>query len=131
VINKVANLCASGELMRCSKCGSDSPAGKKFCADCGAPLTSRCTKCGSENLPSKRICGDCGTALAASDATRPAANIRVGHGGIAISAEATDSAVAEGERKTVTAVFADIKGSIYSWFTEGFELTDRKRPKRC
>jgi uncharacterized membrane protein YvbJ len=24
--------------MRCSKCGSDSPAGKKFCGDCGAPL---------------------------------------------------------------------------------------------
>ena len=24
--------------MRCSKCGSENPAGKRFCGDCGVPL---------------------------------------------------------------------------------------------
>src|ERR1700746_3397796 len=98
--------------MRCSKCGSDNPAGKKFCGDCGAPLTNRCPKCEAENPPGKRFCGDCGAALAARSATAQSLTSSLGSGDIAISAEVTASAVAEGERKTVTALFADIKGSM-------------------
>jgi class 3 adenylate cyclase/predicted ATPase len=68
----------------------------------------RCAKCGSENPDSKRFCGDCGSALATravtprlSDRpTAPAANLRV-----------EDEQPPEGERKIVTALFADIKGS--------------------
>src|SRR6516225_11511259 len=29
-----------GVSMRCSNCGSDNPAGKRFCGDCGTPLDS-------------------------------------------------------------------------------------------
>src|SRR5947208_3669724 len=97
--------------MRCSKCASDNPAGKKFCGDCGAPLTNRCPKCGGENPPSKRFCGDCGTALAADSVTAQSPKSSLGTVEIAISAEAAAPAVAEGERKTITALFADIKGS--------------------
>ena len=68
----------------------------------------RCAKCGSENPDSKRFCGDCGSALATRAATpplsdssdAPAANLRV-----------EDEQTPEGERKIVTALFADIKGS--------------------
>jgi len=49
--------------MRCSKCGSENPAGKKFCGDCGAPLANRCPNCSSENPAGKRFCGECGSAL--------------------------------------------------------------------
>ena len=98
--------------MRCSKCGSDSPATKRFCGDCGAPLTNRCPKCDAENPPGKRFCGDCGTALAATSATAQSPTSSLGSADIAISAEATNSAVADDERKTVTALFADIKGSM-------------------
>src|SRR5690349_10172027 len=94
--------------MRCSKCGSDNPTGKKFCGDCGAPLTNRCPKCNAENPPAKRFCGDCGTALAATIASAqptPSSDTR----DMLISAEVTAS---EGERKTVTALFADIKSSM-------------------
>lgn len=103
--------------MRCAKCGSDSPAGKTFCSDCGAPLTNRCPKCEAENPLGKRFCGDCGTALAATSATAQSPT-SLGSADIAISAEPTNSVLAEGERKTVTALFADIKGSmelIRSW----------------
>jgi class 3 adenylate cyclase len=93
--------------MRCSKCGSDSPAGKKFCGDCGAPLANNCPNCGAENPPSKRFCGDCGAALAAKNATRSAACSP----NITIPANQMASAVTDGERKTVTALFGDIKGS--------------------
>src|SRR6516165_3148941 len=96
--------------MRCSKCGSDNPAGKKFCGDCGAPLTNRCPNCGAENPPGKRFCGDCGTSLGPRKATAQSPTSSLGTADIAISAEAT--APVDGERKTVTALFADIKGSI-------------------
>jgi double zinc ribbon protein len=96
--------------MRCSKCGSDNPAGKKFCGDCGALLTNGCPNCGAENPPGKRFCGDCGAPLTASSATAQSPASSLGMTTIPISAEATDSV--DGERKTVTALFADIKGSM-------------------
>src|SRR5215469_3449292 len=95
--------------MRCSKCGSENPVGKKFCGDCGATLGNLCPKCGADNAPGKRFCGDCGTALGApavADSTKKSNNspIRV--------VEAPTPEDLEGERKTVTALFADIKGSM-------------------
>jgi class 3 adenylate cyclase len=82
--------------MRCSKCESDNPAGKKFCGDCGTPLENGCLKCG--------------TALGPRDATTQSPSSSLGTADIAILADAT--APADGERKTVTALFADIKGSM-------------------
>jgi zinc-ribbon domain len=29
---------STGELMRCFNCGSENPAGKRFCGDCGTPI---------------------------------------------------------------------------------------------
>src|SRR6202158_3022414 len=99
--------------MLCAKCGAENPAGKRFCGDCGVPLANRCGQCGAENPPEKKFCGDCGSplgtamaaAVAPSSPPRPAPNIRV-------TPEQPDaSATLDGERKTVTALFADIKGS--------------------
>ena len=93
--------------MRCSKCNSDNPQSKKFCGDCGAPLGNLCPKCGAESPAGKRFCGECGAAFGAparggwahkADKPRNSSNERV-------------SESLEGERKTVTALFADIKGS--------------------
>jgi class 3 adenylate cyclase/tetratricopeptide (TPR) repeat protein len=110
--------------MRCSKCGSDSPAGKKFCGDCGASLANLCPKCGADNPSSKRFCGDCGAVLVTGIATAQSPRSPLSRGEIAIIAEATDSAVVEGERKTVTALFADIKGS-----TEMMESLDPEQAR--
>jgi double zinc ribbon protein len=49
--------------MRCSKCGTENPAGKKFCGGCGGSLSIRCPKCGAENTVSFKFCGDCGASL--------------------------------------------------------------------
>src|SRR6516225_5525279 len=97
--------------MRCSNCGSENPTGKRFCGDCGTPLTNRCPKCSLENPPGQRFCGDCGTLLSAGITTAQSAGSPSSTPDIAMSAEQTVSFVAEGERKTVTALFADIKGS--------------------
>jgi class 3 adenylate cyclase len=99
--------------MRCSKCGSENLAGKKFCGDCGAQLANRCPECGADNPLGKRFCSDCGVALSAkSDAAQSPASFR-GTPDIAITAEGTGASIpVDGERKTVTALFADIKGSM-------------------
>ena len=93
--------------MTCAKCKTENPEGLKFCIECGGALRAGCTACGFENLPMAKFCGHCGASLVA--ASRPLENessqvpVRVAH------APAVDTL--EGERKTVTALFADIKGS--------------------
>jgi class 3 adenylate cyclase/predicted ATPase len=71
-------------------------------------------RCGFENSPTARFCGDCAAPLSANteagsanaSTTPPIASA------IRITPERTDSTNAlEGERKIVTALFADIKGS--------------------
>ncbi len=100
--------------MRCTKCGGENRGGRKFCAQCGAPISTSCTRCGASNEPGEKFCGECGATLvdtAAANApkasiTEPAAS------GILVTQEQSDSSlVVDGERKTVTALFADIKGS--------------------
>ena len=92
--------------MRCSNCKTENPPGKKFCGDCGTPLANLCPKCAADNPAGKRFCGECGTALGSAAAPASRSNdapIRI--------AGAPVSENLEGERKNVTALFADIKGS--------------------
>jgi class 3 adenylate cyclase len=100
--------------MRCAKCGTESTTGKKFCAACRSPLSSRCPKCGAENAPSSAFCEDCGTALAgnAASAARGSSQTTSTASEIRLTPEQPNaSTTIEGERKTVTAPFADIKDS--------------------
>jgi class 3 adenylate cyclase len=101
--------------MRCSNCGSENPAGKKFCGNCGTQLGNSCPKCGVENPQSNKFCGDCGTALIADIGTTPKTESppRTEKASlVSVADEVETTAVPEGERKTVTALFADIKGSM-------------------
>ncbi len=85
--------------MLCPSCAYDNPAEARFCGSCGSLLRKLCPRCGSDNPPRFRFCGACGAAL---NADRPAA---------LLPASTAADALPEGERKTVTALFADIKGS--------------------
>jgi len=104
--------------MRCSSCGSENREGRKFCAECGASLTLACAACGANNQPCERFCGECGKPLAeaAKEPTpRDPHAYTPKHLAERILAEqaAMESRGAQdGERKTITALFADIKGSV-------------------
>jgi hypothetical protein len=92
--------------MRCAKCGSDNRDGRKFCAKCAAPLAHLCPKCGASNEPGEDFCGECAAALGQPPSASKKSNdapIRV--------ADTPAPENLDGERKTVTALFADIKGS--------------------
>src|SRR5689334_11868492 len=99
--------------MRCSKCGAESTTGRKFCGACGSALMRRCPKCDAENAPSSAFCEDCGTALAGKAAPSTGSpQIALETSGIHVGMEQPDASTVDGERKTVTALFADIKGSM-------------------
>jgi class 3 adenylate cyclase/tetratricopeptide (TPR) repeat protein len=100
--------------MRCSSCHYENPQATRFCGNCGTALNNRCARCGRENPPQFNFCGECGAPLQAG-ALAPAQTV----GGAATST-ATHCAEQPSvqthdtpgdERKTVTAMFADIKGS--------------------
>jgi hypothetical protein len=46
-----------GLPMRCSKCGRENRAGRKFCVHCGAGLELTCPSCGASSEPGERFCG--------------------------------------------------------------------------
>jgi class 3 adenylate cyclase/tetratricopeptide (TPR) repeat protein len=93
--------------MLCSSCNTDNPADAAFCEQCGSKLEFLCPGCKATANPGARFCKKCGSALGApeADATKKSNNalIRI--------VDAPSSENLAGERKTVTAVFADIKGS--------------------
>src|SRR5262245_23736163 len=111
--------------MRCASCGFENPKGMKFCEECGTKLVRVCPSCGQQVRPTAKFCGECGTTLtqplpapgapATVASSQPPASYTPPHLAERIRAEqaALEARGAlEGERKTITALFADIKGSM-------------------
>lgn len=99
--------------MRCPGCDFVNPPVAKFCVSCGHPFARSCAKCNFQNPAGAKFCQDCGGPLVASPPT-PAKQHKAtadGEAGERVSVAATD-VTTDGERKTVTALFADIKGSM-------------------
>src|SRR6266851_5057987 len=106
--------------MRCSQCSSDNREGRKFCTTCGTPLVASCPHCGAPIELGERFCGECGRPLGgnrgsplrrAGAGSRPKRRRNSGSSS-SVSGARTSENLDAGERKTVTALFADIKGSM-------------------
>src|SRR6516225_4908611 len=96
--------------MRCSKCGTDNREGARFCDKCGGKFSPKCASCGVENRTDAKFCDSCGAAFGA-DATVAAEVAKMNETPIRVTETPADENL-EGERKTVTTLFADIKGSM-------------------
>src|SRR5947207_4547275 len=85
----------------CRACGATNPAGSRFCGACGASLalTEPCPGCGAENPAGQSFCNSCGARLNSAPAVEEPF----------LSATQPE---ADGERKQVTVLFADVKGSM-------------------
>jgi class 3 adenylate cyclase/tetratricopeptide (TPR) repeat protein len=98
--------------MQCPRCRHESPAGARFCGECAAPLGRTCPTCRSLNAPGNTYCTDCGAPLPAAGSPQAAPDPheytprylaeKIIHAREAI----------EGERKQVTVLFADLRGSL-------------------
>ena len=93
--------------MLCPKCRSENSGDAAFCEQCGVRLEAKCPNCQTPVGQGARFCKKCGVVLggrAPVSAGSTASEIRT-------APEAAVAETIEGERKTVTALFADLKGS--------------------
>ena len=85
--------------MQCPRCRAENRPDRRFCSACGAPLTIACGSCGFANASGERFCGGCGHPLPAGAEAKG-------------EREGGTPPPLESERKYVTVLFADIRGSL-------------------
>jgi len=108
----------------CPACGQPTIAGKRFCADCGAPLPQMCGACGQPLVPGKRFCADCGAPVPATGSSSPTPTAPAPPQPPALEAQFSTFQQAlppsvhqqiftqeEGENRVLTILFADLSGS--------------------
>jgi class 3 adenylate cyclase/tetratricopeptide (TPR) repeat protein len=99
--------------MQCPSCRHDNRIDAKFCEQCAAPLAKACTNCGSPASTTAKFCAQCGHPLqpVADGSSRflSPSDYTPQH---LVEKILTSRAALEGERKQVTVLFADIKGSM-------------------
>jgi class 3 adenylate cyclase/tetratricopeptide (TPR) repeat protein len=105
--------------MRCPRCQHENREGARYCETCGSPLAHPCPNCGNVGRPSATYCDHCGTALtdhppaAKPPATPPHAPAsRSATRQHLVEKILYSEAALAGERKQVTVLFADLKGSM-------------------
>ncbi len=103
--------------MRCPRCRRDNPTDATFCDECGTRLDAACPRCGEPNRFGAKFCRKCGQGLVEALGVTPGPPTKFGtpesytprHLAEKIL---TSKSALEGERKQVTVLFADLKGSM-------------------
>ena len=106
--------------MNCPACQHENRGSARFCEGCGQRLEASCSSCGTELRAGAKFCDECGAATSATprgrDEFSPSApserspsDYTPKH--LADKILQSKSAL-EGERKQVTVMFADVKGSM-------------------
>src|SRR5436190_8181294 len=100
--------------MQCRACRHENPAQAKFCLECGARLVVTCPNCRTELPPSAKFCLECGERVTPSSAViaSPSASPEAYTPKHLAERILTAKVALEGERKQVTVLFADLKGSM-------------------
>src|SRR5208282_1737249 len=96
--------------MKCPKCQAENQSDSAFCEECGAPLEAACPSCGAGNRPTAKFCRKCRAPLSVTPAAAPTPRAYTPKH-LADKILQSKSAL-EGERKQVTVLFADVKGSM-------------------
>jgi class 3 adenylate cyclase/tetratricopeptide (TPR) repeat protein len=102
-------------MSRCPECQHENPPGARFCNGCGARAELACAQCGQVNPSGSRFCNGCGAKLGDPAPTGPEARFTSPESYTPkhLAERILDSKAAlAGERKVVTVLFADIKGSM-------------------
>ena len=102
--------------MDCSACGASNPSEARYCGGCGVALVMPCSECGKPVPLSNWFCGNCGAkferGLSAGFSEQAASLAAPVHLPQHLARRILDTrGLLEGERKQITVLFADIKGS--------------------
>jgi class 3 adenylate cyclase/tetratricopeptide (TPR) repeat protein len=100
--------------MTCTRCGHENRPGAKFCEECATTLARACTQCGAALSATAKFCSECAQPV---DRGAPPASPRFGTPDVYTPRHLaekilTSKTALEGERKHVTVLFADVKGSM-------------------
>src|SRR5262245_28579662 len=100
--------------MECAGCRHENPDDSRFCGECGSTLVRAvtCARCGHSNPGVQRFCNGCGNRLAGDSAVPPEPVPRDYTPKHLADKILRSRAALEGERKNVTVLFADVKGSM-------------------
>src|SRR2546427_606403 len=100
-----------GGGMTCPRCQHSSPPGARFCEECATPLARMCSNCGAPLSATAKFCHACAHPVVTgiSGQSRSPESYIPKH--LAEKILISRSAI-EGERKQVTVLFADLKGSM-------------------
>src|SRR5467141_2615223 len=100
--------------MMCPRCQAENREGRRFCGECGLSFASTCPSCGFLNEGTEKFCGGCGRSLTSAGApAEPRFHSPQAYTPKHLAEKIrTSRAALEGERKQVTVLFADLKGSM-------------------
>ncbi len=99
--------------MKCPRCQHDNPPQSSFCLECGGRLTLRCGSCGADLPSGSKFCNNCGAPVQPSAPSRPRFDSPDTYTPKHLAESIlTSKSALEGERKHVTVLFADLKGSM-------------------
>src|SRR5262249_55951796 len=99
--------------MKCPRCQHENPSQAKFCLECGARFAHRCSQCGTEVPAGAKFCLECGQAVGGPAVGRDRFSSPESYTPKHLAEKIlTSKGALEGERKQVTVLFADLKGSL-------------------
>src|SRR5262245_4928726 len=98
--------------MNCPRCQHENPPHAKFCLECGVSLALTCPKCHSALPAGAKFCLECGEPVTTGHGTSRFAAPESYTPKYLAEKILTSKSALEGERKHVTILFADLKGSM-------------------
>ena len=99
--------------MKCPRCQHENPPQAKFCLECGARVALTCAKCRSELPAGAKFCLECGTPVVSQATAERRFTSPESYTPKHLAEKIlTSKSALEGERKQVTVLFADLKGSM-------------------
>jgi class 3 adenylate cyclase/tetratricopeptide (TPR) repeat protein len=97
--------------MRCPRCQHENRPQAKFCEECATPLARTCSNCGTALSPTAKFCPECAHPVVTGN--QPGFGSPETYTPKHLAEKIlTSKAALEGERKQVTVLFADMKGSM-------------------
>ena len=99
--------------MKCPRCQHENRHGAKFCEECATPLARTCSNCGSQLSATAKFCPECAHPVAGATPPETRFTSPESYTPQHLAEKIlTSKAALEGERKQVTVLFADLKGSM-------------------